>query len=109
MLLGMTVATLVEGDKAKQRSELLVRSGPMCNRWLSDGCHYPPMLFLMLIANAVQPPAPVTAQASASLRVMSPAVASQKEWERAPLNKRKQIKIIDEGGRQVTVFVVEHE
>jgi hypothetical protein len=49
------------------------------------------------------------AQAKATIRVLSGAVASQKEWKRTSTGQKRKISVTDETGKRLTLYVIEFE
>lgn len=69
------------------------------------------MFLLLVLAGAATSTATVgpEVQARAVVRVERPAVATQKEWERLPPARRRELVRKDELGRPVAIRVIEYE
>jgi hypothetical protein len=53
--------------------------------------------------------APPEVQAKATIRILSGAAASRKEWDRAPSLQKRKIMITDESGRRLTLYLIEFQ
>ena len=64
---------------------------------------------LLLAALVTATPAQPRRDASASVRIERPSVASADKWIDVPKPKRREIRIRDEQGRQLLIRVIENE
>jgi hypothetical protein len=68
------------------------------------------LLLVALAAQAANPPSPpVVTQATASIRIERPAVATGDQWDRLPPNRKRAEIVRDEQGRPVLLQIVENE
>ena len=65
----------------------------------------------MLIVAALAASTPVQAhqEAVAAVRIERPSIADSRAWEKLPENRRKEVRIRDEQGRELLLRLVENE
>jgi hypothetical protein len=66
------------------------------------------MLLLLAIATS-SPPVPAKAVATASVRIERPASASERDWEKLPKGRRRELIVRDEQGRDLLLRLIENE
>jgi hypothetical protein len=68
-------------------------------------------MLLLVLGNAAAAPGPVrpAANATATVRIERPAVASREQWERLPKQTRREIVVHDGDGRPTLVRVIEYQ
>jgi hypothetical protein len=78
--------------------------------WQEQGLQDPAMLLLVL-SNAAAASLPVqpAVNATATVRIERPAVASREQWERLPKETRREIVVRGGDGRPLLVRVIEYQ
>ena len=65
------------------------------------------MLLLAVLATAT--PAQPKVEATATVRIERPSIAARDRWERLPNDRRGEVRIRDEHGRELLLRLVENE
>jgi hypothetical protein len=68
-------------------------------------------MLLLILSNAAAAPVPVrpAVNATATVRIERPAVASREQWERLPKEARSEIVVRGGDGRPLLVRVIDHQ
>lgn len=67
------------------------------------------IVLLALAATAIAAPRPPSAAAQATVRVLRPVTASEREWKQTPSPHKREIIVKEADGRMTRVRVIEHE
>ena len=66
-------------------------------------------VLLALAATVAAPPPAPSAAAQATVRILRPVTASEREWKQTPSPRKREIIVKEADGRMTRVRVIEHE
>lgn len=66
------------------------------------------MLLCAALASALQPVPDARARVVATVRIVRPVQVARTEWEQLPITRRRELVVV-EGGRRITVRLIEME